>query len=87
MARQPGFHSRQRSLVYSVQAGSGTHPASYPMRQASSFPAAKLTVHLHLLCDQEWWIYTSTPTRLHGEVLVAKFYSVYGKIIDEMERI
>jgi hypothetical protein len=40
-ARQPGFHSRQRSLVHSVHDGSRTHPASYPMSTAGSFPELK----------------------------------------------
>jgi hypothetical protein len=50
-----GFDSRQVfSFLRSVQTGSGTHPASYPMDTECSFPWVKrlymkLTTHLHLV--------------------------------------
>jgi hypothetical protein len=43
-AGRPGFDSRQRqnvSLLYSVQAGSGAHPASYPMGIGAISPGVK----------------------------------------------
>jgi hypothetical protein len=43
-AGRPGFDSRQGkefSLLYSVQTGSWTHPASYPMGTGGSLPGVK----------------------------------------------
>jgi hypothetical protein len=57
-------------FVYSVQTGSGTHPASYPMGTAGSFPEGKVTTHLHLV--SKWRmvaLYLYSYMHLHGVVL------------------
>jgi hypothetical protein len=47
------FPARQRdfSLLFSVQTGSGAHPASYSMGTGGSFPGGNVAVasHLHLV--------------------------------------
>jgi hypothetical protein len=46
----PG-RGKRCSVVYSLQTGSGAHPASYPMGTGGRFPrrGVKLTTHLHLV--------------------------------------
>jgi hypothetical protein len=50
-----GVWGPELSLLHSAQAGSGAHPASFPMGTGVSFPrglsgqAVKLTTHLQLL--------------------------------------
>jgi hypothetical protein len=59
-------------LHHSVQNGSGSYPASYPMDTRNSFPGGvKLTTHLHLVPrSKNEWSYTSTPpVGLHGVML------------------
>jgi hypothetical protein len=61
-------YAQEFSLLYVVQTGSGTHPASYPMgkgalslgikrqgREADHSPPASAEV-------KKMWIYTSTPS-------------------------
>jgi hypothetical protein len=64
------------SPLHLVQAGSGAHPASYPMGTEGSFPggngyrSGKLTTHLQLLPSQEYvGLYTHSIICLHGVVL------------------
>lgn len=62
--------NKRFSLLFSVQTGSGTDPASYPLGSGGSFPdgraAGAWTLPLtSIYCrSQECWIYTSTPQHI-----------------------
>jgi hypothetical protein len=75
---RPGFDYRLKnnlSLLQGVQAGSGAHPAPYPMGNGGDSLGGKAAGAWHwpfasIQCRrQEWWSYTFTPPRLHGIML------------------
>jgi hypothetical protein len=67
---------RDFSLLHSVQTGSSTHPASYPVGKGTLSlgvkwgTGVKLTTHLHLVLRvRTLELYLHSPIRLHGVVL------------------
>jgi hypothetical protein len=58
------------SLLHSVQSGSGTHSASYPVGTGDKEGrAVKPTTYLHLVMSIMAELYLHSPTCLHGIVL------------------